>query len=81
MHATLDLQLIKYFAQKAPAGIFSEFFYILFFFKYFVKELPEYARRGLLDEYVISCESKVACKFSKKLIAEGFKSRFDTVER
>ena len=28
-----------------------------------------------------TCESKAACKFSKKLIPEGFKSRFDTVER
>ena len=33
--------------------------------EYFVKELPYYARRGLLDEYVISCESKVACKFKR----------------
>ena len=31
-------------------------------------------------KYLISCESKVACKFLKK-VPEGFKSRFDRLER
>ena len=31
-------------------------------------------------KYLISCESEVACKFLKK-IPEGFKSRFDRLER
>ena len=30
--------------------------------------------------YLISCESKVACKFLKK-VPEGFKSRFERLER
>ena len=30
LHATLDSQLIKYFAQKAPAGILRELFYKIF---------------------------------------------------
>ena len=30
LHATLDSQLIKYFAQKAPAGILREPFYKIF---------------------------------------------------
>ena len=31
-------------------------------------------------KYLISCESEVACKFLKK-VPEGFKSRFDRLER
>ena len=39
------------------------------------------ALRGQKSKKTGTCESKAACKFSKKLIPEGFKSRFDTVER
>ena len=39
------------------------------------------ALRGQKSKKTGTCESKAACKFSKKLIPEGFKSRFDTLER
>ena len=39
------------------------------------------ALQGQKSKKTGTCESKAACVFSKKLIPEGFKSRFDTVER
>ena len=47
LHATLDSQLIKYFAQKAPAGIFSEPFY-----KIFLKKGPCGHIKGALLQHI-----------------------------
>ena len=43
-------------------------------------EPEEHPAGAFWAKYLISCESKVACKFLKK-VPEGFKSRFARLER